>query len=607
MKKTATSTRADKPGLAKDRDSKRAGINRNGPPPPMMNRINKLYDRWLTGKDGIQLSDAYRDLLRTYVTLAIKGKTSAVAWLPVIREALSFLGGQPDRHNFSLKEYDHNLYGPYLGVSDEGSAAMAIRRAAYVSPKARTLGRKLSLRTLGLAIDAERLGGIGEIPVGPDEYADIWSECADRLLISTNVGSHANLRLYNRAPIVVIASGGGMSTALENAKTKLVSAFKPFLEAPGGARPLVVFVEFEFGSRSSEEFKQTVLRSLVKYVRTSGIAAPPIHKLGLNVRIGWGKKGFDSAIRAINLASSSGIEQVSIDGVVRKEADTVASFPGLLNYLPAELITPILLLAQEKRIHVSSVNVPDPDSVARDIWTGLNAARAMGLNLGKYGLFPLSLEECDCTVEKIQQWFPDWTAAPVFFLDQGIISSKKVYVGENVAEGVEVWLRVMAKHKVQVVLIDTVDKSKGWKILKTGSDPKGILTSSQIAHLDALGQKLDIKLLWAGGISLDQVLQFGSLGVFGIYVTTAVSTMAPVQGTYLSDPGLSAEKEPTFAGVVAVKSLLEAGFLMERLKNRSPKIHTRIKDAGLDPVTLSKVLPEAWRFWLKHNKVSGKA
>ena len=59
-----------------------------------------------------------------------------------------------------------------------------------------------------------------------------------------------------------------------------------------------------------------------------------MHHLGLCVRIGWEAKGADAAIRAIDLAQAAGVATVGIDGVVRKEAERVGSFPGLLNYLP---------------------------------------------------------------------------------------------------------------------------------------------------------------------------------------------------------------------------------------------------------------------------------
>ncbi len=572
-------------------------ISYNEPPKALIKRLKKHVSE----KDYVQLSQVYREALQIYGKLVSETKNGSPGntWYLLIRDALSFLGGQADRNSFSLKEYDHQKYGPYLGISDEGSAASTIRQAAFVSPKARSLGRHTSPDTLGLAVDAERLGSVGEIPVGPDEYMDIWSECAGRLLMSTNVGSRANIRLYNRALLITIPSSG-IETMLKALHAELDKAFKPFVEAK---RPLVVFVEFEFGKKIAPAVQQATLRAIVNYVRHSGITNPKIHHIGLNIRVGWGTKGRDSVLRAIELAKSVGIGYVSVDGVVTKDADKLISLPGLLNYFTPELVNSILQSAIKNKIQVDIVNRTDIDSVAREIWSGLNVAKMMGFNLGKYGLFPLSLEECDKAVRQIQHWFSDWTAAPVFYIDQPLMTSKKVFAGEDIAKGCEDWLRTMAKHNVQVVLIDTVDKSRGWKILKTDNDPKGILTLTQIQKLDELGQKMGIRILWAGGITLEQVYHFGTIGVFGIYVTTAVSKAKPVKGTYLEDPGLASEKEPTFAGVVTAKTLLEAGFLLERLKDKSPELHHKIKKAGLDAILLSKVLPEAWRFWWKHKEV----
>jgi len=568
----------------------------NEPPKTLIRKVKK----YVSEKDYAQLSQVYREVLQLYTRLVSEAKTLSPgnAWYSLVREALTFLGGQADRPSFSLKAYDHEMYGPYLGVSDEGSAAPTIRQAAYVSPKARSLGRHLSPDALGLAVDAERLGSVGEIPVGPDEYNDVWTECTGRLLMSTNVGSRANIRLYNRALLVTIPSGAG-PVMLKALRAELEKAFRPFVEAK---RPLIVFVEFEFGKKPTLAVQQATLRAIVHDVRHSGMIDPKLHHIGLNIRVGWGTKGRDAVLRAIELAKSVGIGYVSVDGVVTKDADRLISLPGLLNYFTPDLVNSILQSARKNNIQVDIVNRTDIDSVAREIWAGLNAAKMMGFHLGKYGLFPLSLEECDKTVRQIQRWFSDWTAAPVFYIDQPLITSGKVFAGKDIAKGCEDWLRVMAKHKVQVVLIDTVDKSKGWKILKTGDDPKGLLTLKQIQKLDALGRKTGIRILWAGGITLEQVYHFGTIGVFGVYVTTAVSKAEPVKGTYLEDPGLSSEKEPTFAGVVTAKTLLEAGFLLERLKDKSPEIHRKIKGAGLDAVLLSQVLPEAWRFWWKHSK-----
>lgn len=586
-----------------DRRAQLAAVSRNGPPKALVARIRRLRRLAPSPPDNYRLSEAYREVLRSYRALASSGGEPGSRWRRLVREALVFMGGQADRHTSSLAEYDHVRYGPFLGVSDEGGAARSIRRAAFATPKTLALGRKASPLAIGVALDAERLGSVGEVPVGPDELAEIWSECVGRMLMTTNVGSRANLRLYRRVPLVTIPAGESRK-AVVTAKTALADAFRPYLDAPGGPRPLVVLVEFESGSRRAEPEQRRVLRGLKKYLRTGGIADRRIHDVGLCVSIGWGPEGRDSVLDAIDLASAAGIRQVSINGTVRKDADSMVSQPGLLNYLPPELVADILRYAQSKRIQVRSINEADPDTVAREIWSALNTARAMGLDLGKYGLFPLGLEECDSIVEHVQRWFPDWSAAPVFYVDQGIVSRSRVYVGDDTAKGIEAWLRILAKHEVRVCLIDTVDKTKGWKILKTAGDPKGILESRQIARLTALGVKLGIKVLWAGGITLEQAYEFGKLGVFGIYVTTAASVEAPVTGEYRDDPALPAEKRPTFSGVKKVKTLLEGGFLAARLATGSPRVRklqqglrAKVEQAGLDPIALSRVLPAAWRSW----------
>jgi len=89
------------------------------------------------------------------------------------RRAFLHLGGDPARSTASLRDYDSNLYGPFLGVSDEGSAGPAIRDAAYASPKATALGpARCAPLTLGVAIDAERLGGVGEVAVSLSHEGD---------------------------------------------------------------------------------------------------------------------------------------------------------------------------------------------------------------------------------------------------------------------------------------------------------------------------------------------------------------------------------------------------------------------------------------------------
>ena len=243
-------------------------------------------------------------------------------------------------------------------------------------------------------------------------------------------------------------------------------------------------------------------------------------------------------LAAIDLAAEVGIRRVAVEGIVSREADLALSLPGLLDYFPIELTNAFLGHAAARGVKVDPYPQVDADTIAREIWGSLNTARAMGLHLGKYGLFPLTLEECDVIVGHVQRWFTDWTAAPVFYVDQGLVDVDHVYSGDELEKGVEIWLRLIARHNVRLVLIDTVDKAQGWKILKNGSDPKGLLSLEQIGRLNALGESIGVRVMWAGGLTADGAYQLGELGVFGLYVTTSVSEAAPVSGVYLPDPAL---------------------------------------------------------------------
>jgi hypothetical protein len=140
-----------------------------------------------------------------------------------------------------------------------------------------------------------------------------------------------------------------------------------------------------------------------------------------------------------------------------------------------------------------------------------------------------------------------------------------VYAHGDLRKGLETWLKMIKKKKVPVVLIDTVEKSKGWKLLKTGRRSRGILGARQIKEINEANEKKGIKTLWAGGISQAKAFEFGKLGVFGIYVTSAASAKIPVSVEYEDDPWLSAVKEPSYQGVYRTKLLLEAGFLCKRI------------------------------------------
>jgi hypothetical protein len=203
----------------------------------------------------------------------------------------------------------------------------------------------------------------------------------------------------------------------------------------------------------------------------------------------------------------------------------------------------------------------------------------MGYELGKYGLFPLTLEESEAVIGKVQGWFSDWTAAPVFFVDQGLVSATRVDTHGDLLRGLKTWLQMVARHRVPVVLVDTVDKSRSQPLLRFPGESKGFMTVRNLAGINRFARSLGIKVLWAGGITLPQVYALGRLGVFGIYVTSAASSPAPVPPEYETDPWLAAVKEPTFEGVWRTKLLLEAGFLATRLLSR--RDGGRITDAAL--------------------------
>ena len=107
------------------------------------------------------------------------------------------------------------------------------------------------------------------------------------------------------------------------------------------------------------------------------------------------------------------------------------------------------------------------------------------------------------------------------------------------------------------VVVSSIKKRWGSRVLT-----KSIIDKQKIAQIDHYAQNLGIKTLWAGGITIDQAYEFGKLGVFGIYVTSAASVSRPVSSAYAGDPMLASEKEPTYKGVSRTKLLLEAGFLM---------------------------------------------
>ncbi|HDZ69294.1 MAG TPA: hypothetical protein ENH43_02620 [Phycisphaerales bacterium] len=477
--------------------------------------------------------------------------------------AIDQLGSQPHPATSSLKNYNHELHGPFLGVSDEGSAAPYIRNAALESPKMKVIGPSEPM-VVGVAHDAERLAASGEVAVGPAEYRDIRLSCMGRILTSTNVGTRLNLRYYKQRPVIEIEHGS-IEESISRARQQAKEVLEPFLYTPDNTpRPLTIFAKF--ASRRTYEHRHQILKRLAEFFTSGEICNPDHHKLGLIVSVERGERGVHAAMEAIDLACRARLAEVAISGEVLKSAEDKISMPGLLNYFSPKHVSELLDYANQKEMPVSPRNLVDTDTVSRHVWVGLNVARNMGLELGKYGLFPLTLPESERVMENIQSWFPSWTAAPVFYVDFPTMDSETVYTEKNIKGGLERWLDLVSKHNIPVVLIDTADKDKGRRLLKNSpGDKKGILTLEEIGEIDSEANKLGIRALWAGGITVPQVYEFGKIGVFGLYVTSAAAVSRPVSGAYERDVMLANLKEPTFYGVFRVKLLLEAGFLYGRL------------------------------------------
>lgn len=531
--------------------------------------------------------------------------------------AIRELGGQAEPAFVSLKRYDHRRYGPFLGVSDDGGAAEDIRDAALASPKMCVLGQAEPI-VVGVAHDAERLGAVGEVIVGPDEYRTIRLACMGRILTSTNVGTRLNLRYYKRRPVVEIEPGDA-SEAIQAATKKAAAVIEGFLHTPDRRpRPLTVFARF--AGRTRFAWKQQVLEGLAKAFRSGKFCKPDCHKLGLLACCNRGARSVRAARIAIDLASGAGLSDVAVEGSVLREADDKISMPGLLNYFPPEDAAQLLAYAARKNISLTPKNLVDPDTVARSVWAGLRTAHNMGLELGKYGLFPLTLAESAEVMRLVQGWFRSWTAAPALYVDFPIVDQTKVYTERRIVRGIREWLTLVASHHIPVVLIDTADKDRHRKLIKSGpTDEVGILTLREIARLDAHARRLRIKVLWAGGLTIPQAYEMGKLQVFGIYVTTSASVARPVGGGATTDPMLPSEKQPTYSGVLWTKLLLESGFLVTRLRKQGLRaeaaliekaahsLSTELANKNLDLKAvkhnrqiLAGLAENAWRRFLKH-------
>lgn len=131
---------------------------------------------------------------------------------------------------FALEKYDSRRNGPLLGVSDEGSAAATIVDAAYRSAKAQASSSPCAA-VVGMIVDGERMTSAGEVPIGPDEYAQILPAVAGRTFCSTNVGTRVSTRLHQPLPEFAVKAAHGKEQQWIN---EIFKRFEPFIKTPDG-------------------------------------------------------------------------------------------------------------------------------------------------------------------------------------------------------------------------------------------------------------------------------------------------------------------------------------------------------------------------------------
>jgi len=485
--------------------------------------------------------------------------------------AIDELGGTMPS-NTDLRGYDSDRYGPFMGVSDDGSSIDEILAAARVSPKTTALGLVDPL-AIGMALDAERLGPSGESIVGPLEYHDIALDSIGRLLTTTNVGAKVNIRYLTGYPMMEVGD-----TPVDEATEDLVEWARriiyPYWRPDNGISiPLVIF--FVPSPTHSMDERRRLFGGLVSRFRSGEFSDPMAHTVGLALRMRNEDEVSDVVVDHIDLASSVGIVDVMLKGCTREEAGRAVSMPGILRYLPQGEAAALYKYAGSKGIRLLPGDMIDRGTVARSTWSALAIPRSMGFALGKYGLHPLDLGEMDPVIGHIKDWMGDWATAPVYYVDLETVDGQRVYGSESASEGILRWLDILSSHCVEIALVDTARKDAGIHLVKgSASDHDGVLTIEQVGQLNDAAKDRGVRLLWAGGLTPSQAFALGRLQVFGVFVTTAVSKSVPLDGIEPWDPTMTHLKRPSSERILAVKMLLEAGFMTSRLKGAD-----RVEDA----------------------------
>ena len=438
---------------------------------------------------------------------------------------------------YSLRDYDSDKFGPFLGVSDDGRAARAIVDMALASPKGAALPEPNPLTT-GVAHDAERLQSIGEIPVGPEEFEQIHAISGGHVLITTNVGSHVNTWHYREPPGLDVPEG---------ATTEDVAAWAHTEGAGFSDRHPQPWLRLRFAHDASYDLR-------VELTRAAAAEAPVCVAVAAD-------SGLMESMGALNIAAAAGARGVVVDGTAVPPTEGRSALPGLLNYFEVGAARQVLAAAHDRGVSVGPALKVDTHAVACQVWAALRTAQAMGSHLGKYGLFPLTFDEIADVVQRVQSWTRDWTAAPAFYVDVPWVDAAHVFDVVDAFAAASRWLELVAAQGAQVVLIDTVDKPQRRRLIRADADDAGgVLTWPELDALQQTATNVGIRVLWAGGIQMTDLRKFGERRVFGVYVTSAVARERPVPAEDQRDIGLLTVKEPVRERISVAKLLLEAGF-----------------------------------------------
>jgi hypothetical protein len=480
-----------------------------------------------------------------------------------------------------LSDYNSHRFGPLLAISDEGSAAPVIAKAAYRSAKAQALPR-CDVMNLGIIIDGERMTSAGEAPIGPDEYEVLLSSAFGRTLCSTNVAVRVNTRLYRLFPEFVLPEAGIDSVWID----KVLAAFRPFIDTPDH-RPRPLTVRIQIRPQTTPEALNDLFRQLEAARTRFGLAAASVHRFALLLNFEreiQSDADIAEISRLIALAPVAGFSEVVIDAEPRLAARQRLMLPSLLNILEPAVLQKLFDASRPHRLQLTYRYQTDADSAARTIWTGLHTARSYGFTAGKYGLLPLTLEEQRHVVELISGWTKGWTAIPAFYVDTPLVTDEDLYSEARCVEAASVWMRAVAAAGAKIVLIDSPDRISPRRLVRERQvcDDKGVVTLDQIIEIDRAAADVGLKALWSGGITARQAFSLAARQVFGIFSTSATAKHIAVPPGFAQDPQLAFEGEPTEDGVHRVHACVQCGFLSTALARAERGLADEVKRCGLN-------------------------